>query len=68
MRVTPLAENGRAGAETGHEDRQHGCDGEGRGTEDEAQLAHPDGLVDERAQTGQKDQRGGSDHWGHILS
>ena len=57
MRVAAAAEDRGARAEPAHEDRQHGGAGERRRAEDEAKLAHPDGLIDEGAESGHEEKR-----------
>src|SRR5205085_7857792 len=55
--VGAAAEEGAAEAEAGHEDGEDGGGGGGRGAEDQPELPQPDGLINERAETGPEKER-----------
>src|SRR5262245_49982092 len=71
MRVGALAEQSAAQSEAAHEERQHRGGGECRHAEDQAELAQPRGLVDQRTEAGAEQKRGNgrrrARHWLGIL-
>src|SRR5579884_3252646 len=57
MRVSALAENRRADAESAHENRENRCGGERRRAENQTELPHPYRLINECARAGAEQQR-----------